>query len=216
MKVVVLGCGRLGAQIASLLYYDGHQVNVIDKDAQSFERLPEGFDGKKVVGLGFDRSVLIEAEIEHADAFVAVARGDNHNAVSAYVARNVFGVPRVVARIYNQERAKIYWSMGIMTVAPVTWAANEIKDILLHREIEACQSFGNGEIKMFILDAKESLVGKKVSEIEDPGHLRIVCFVRNESSFIPATNALIEAGDRIVIAADSYGREKIDEFLRGG
>lgn len=215
MKVIILGCGRLGARVASFLDGEGHSVAIIDKDPDSFERLPDKFSGKKIVGIGFDKNTLLAAGIEEADAFIAVARGDNHNAVSAYVARNVFKVPIVMARIYNPERARIYHSMGIVTISPVGWAANEILDYVLYPNIDKVVTFGNGEVRLIECDCKGFLRGKTVQDVEDPGRIRVVCIIRKEMAMIPRSGEVFEEGDRLVIAVDSAGIEKINEFLRG-
>jgi trk system potassium uptake protein TrkA len=198
-----------------MLEKEGHDVTVIDKDSTAFERLPEKFSGRKMVGLGFDRATLLDAGIEEADAFIAVARGDNHNAVSAYVARNVFGVPIVVARIYNPERARIYHAMGIVTISPVAWAANEIIDYVLYPGIHKIETFGNGEVRLVECECSGLLRGKSVQDIEDPGKIKVVSIVRKETAILPYSGQMLEEGDRIILAVDSVGIEKINELLRG-
>jgi trk system potassium uptake protein TrkA len=118
MKIVIMGCGRVGARLASRLDDEGHEVSVVDIAAASFRRLPEGFLGNLVVGNGVDQDTLREAGIEQADAFVAVTQGDNRNAMAAQVALHLFGVKRAVARIYDPEREKVYMELGLRTVSP--------------------------------------------------------------------------------------------------
>ena len=116
MHVVVVGCGRVGSEIAGSLHQQGHTVSIIDKRKDSFRRLPKGFAGNRVVGFGFDRDTLREAGIAEAGAMASVTSGDNSNIMSARVARETFGVERVVARIYDPRRAAIYQRLGIPTV----------------------------------------------------------------------------------------------------
>ena len=116
-----MGCGRVGVAATLALRQRGHSVAIIDKRREAFDRLPPEFDAKKVVGVGFDRTVLEEAGIKEADAFVAVSNGDNSNIVSARVAREHFGVPKVIARIYDPRRAEIYEKLDIPTIASVRW-----------------------------------------------------------------------------------------------
>jgi trk system potassium uptake protein TrkA len=130
MKTVILGCGRAGAYLARMLASEGHEVTVIDQNRISFGRLGSNFPGNLVVGTGIDEDVLRRAGIEQAEAFVAVTNGDNTNVMAAQVAKNIFGVPRVVCRIYDPLRAELYRSLGLQTICPTFWAASQIKGIL--------------------------------------------------------------------------------------
>ena len=129
VHVVIMGCGRVGARLATDLDHEGHSVAVVDQDALAFARLPDSFAGTVVRGVGFDRDTLMRAGIERAAAFAAVSSGDNSNIIAARVARETFGVEHVVARIYDSRRAEIFERLGIPTVATVAWTAAEI----LHR-----------------------------------------------------------------------------------
>src|ERR671928_360902 len=126
VRVVVMGCGRVGASLADGLARIGHDVAVIDRDSTAFNRLSPEFPGERVLGMGFDRDVLLRAGIEEAGAFAAVSSGDNSNIISARLARETFGVSRVVARIYDAKRAEVYERLGIPTVATVRWTADRI------------------------------------------------------------------------------------------
>lgn len=129
MKVIILGCGRAGAYLAKMLATEGHQMTIIDKERTAFDRLGS-FPGTTVVGTGIDEDVLREAGIEDVDAFVAITNGDNTNVMAAQVAREVFGVPRVVCRIYDPLRAEIYRELGLEVICSTLWAACAIKDFL--------------------------------------------------------------------------------------
>ncbi|OWY61066.1 potassium transporter TrkA, partial [cyanobacterium TDX16] len=126
MHVVIVGCGRVGSGLAQALDEGGHSVVVIDRRAKAFARLPEGFKGKTLEGVGFDRDLLKAAGIEQADALAAVTSGDNSNILVARVARETFQVGRVVARIYDPRRAAIYERLGIPTVATVQWTTERV------------------------------------------------------------------------------------------
>ena len=135
MHVVVVGCGRVGSELALSLERSGHTVAVIDKNADAFrKRLPEDFTGQKVVGFGFDRDHLVEAGIERAGAVAAVTSGDNSNILTARIARENFAIERVVARIYDPRRALIYQRLGIPTVATVSWTTDQVMRRLLPAE----------------------------------------------------------------------------------
>jgi len=130
MKVVILGCGRVGAYLAKSLTADGHQVTMIDANRVSLSRLGDDFPGKIVIGTGIDEDVLNQADIKEADAFVAVTNGDNTNVMAAQVAKEIFGVPRVICRIYDPLRAEFYATLGLETICPTLMGANAIKGLL--------------------------------------------------------------------------------------
>lgn len=128
MKVVIMGCGRVGARVATLLSEDGNDVNIIDRTAASFERLPRDFNGNTVIGTGIDADVLRLAGIENADVFIAATNADNRNIMGAQVAKAIFSVPHAVVRIYDPVRADAYREMGLITVCPTTTISAVILD----------------------------------------------------------------------------------------
>jgi len=130
MKVVIMGCGRVGAQLAGLLESDGHSVTILDTDAYSFRRLPPNFKGTALVGNGLDQEVLKRAGIETADAFVVVTQGDNRNVMAAQIAKHVFNVPKVVCRIYDPLRQELYSTLGLETLSPTTIFAQMLREKL--------------------------------------------------------------------------------------
>lgn len=131
MKIVIMGCGRVGAMLAGRLSDAGHDISVVDLTASAFRRLPEGFAGTQIVGNGVDQETLREAGIEQADAFVAVTQGDNRNVMAAQVAMHLFGVERAVARIYDPERQKIYTELGLRTVSPTVILSDRLFDAVV-------------------------------------------------------------------------------------
>ena len=136
----------MGSELAGTLEKDGHSVAVVDKNKSAFSRLPQGFGGTTVVGFGFDRDHLIEAGIERAGALAAVTNGDNSNILTARIARENFGIERVVARIYDPRRAVIYQRLGIPTVATVSWATDQVLRRLMPGEVKADWSDPSGKI----------------------------------------------------------------------
>lgn len=131
MKIVIMGCGRVGAQLASLLDSDGHKITVLDVDAHSFRRLPPSFGGTALVGDGTDEEVLRKAGVGEAGAFVAVTQGDNRNVMAAQIAKHVFNVPKVLCRIYDPLRKDVYETLGLEAVSPTTVFAQLLRDKLL-------------------------------------------------------------------------------------
>lgn len=130
MEVVIMGCGRVGAQLASLLDTDGHKVTILDIDSYSFRRLPPTFSGTALVGDGADEDILKKAGIEKADAFIAVTQGDNRNIMAAQIAKHFFNVPRVLCRIYDPLRKDLYEILGLEAISPTTIFARLLKERL--------------------------------------------------------------------------------------
>ena len=167
MHVVVMGCGRVGSNLARGLEARGHSVAIIDVNADSFRRLGPSFRGTTVTGVGFDRDVLIAARIEQADGFAAVSSGDNSNILSARVARETFGVSNVVARIYDPTRAAVYERLGIPTVATVRWAAEQILGKLIDLGPEFIWRDPSGGVRLVCLPYDVSWVGTPVTRIQE-------------------------------------------------
>lgn len=135
MKVVVMGCGRLGSRIAAMLERQGHAVTVIDINESAFRRLPEGFGGSRIVGNGMDLATLERAGIRDADAFFAVTQGDNRNYFASQVAREIFGIRRVLCRVYDPVREGIFRDLGLETFSPTSYGAQIMIDMLLNEPI---------------------------------------------------------------------------------
>jgi trk system potassium uptake protein TrkA len=131
MKILVMGCGRLGAQLAGLLDTDGHQVTILDIDSYAFRRLPSQFHGTALVGDGVDGEALRRAGIEEVGVFIALSQGDNRNIMAVQIAKHIFGVPRVICRVYDPLRQEVFDTLGIETFSPTTIFAG-----LLRQQIE--------------------------------------------------------------------------------
>lgn len=130
MKIVIMGCGRVGAQLAALLDADGHKVTILDIDANSLRRLPPAFGGTALLGNGIDAEVLKKAGIEEADVFVAVTQGDNRNIMAAQIAKHIFNVSKVLCRIYDPLRREIFNSLGMEAFSPTIIFAQMLKENL--------------------------------------------------------------------------------------
>ena len=130
MKVLIMGCGRVGALLATILDSDKHSVTVLDINGHSFRRLSATFGGTALLGDGTDSEVLKQAGIESADAFVAVTQGDNRNLMAAQIAKYIFNVPKVICRIYDPLRTVVYEAVGLEAISPTTVFANLLKEKL--------------------------------------------------------------------------------------
>jgi len=203
-----MGCGRVGAELTVQLSKTGHSVAVIDKRPEAFDRLPPGFDAKKVVGIGFDREVLEEAGIQEADAFIAVSNGDNSNIVSARIAREHYKVPKVVARIYDPKRAEIYERLNIPTVATVRWAAKQIQFLLFHGKEEMRDTIAGGSLLIVQVPVPDHLVGRKIEEITTAGKIEVIGVDRGGTGFIPVSDSTFQEGDvaHAIVHKDSLAK----------
>lgn len=210
MNIIIMGCGRVGEQLARLMIDEGHQVAVIDQDANALARLGPDFKGRTVRGIGFDRDVLIKAGIQEADAFAATSSSDNANIVATRIARNVFGVPRVVTRLYDPRRAEIYKRLGLMTISSTTWGAERIRQLLTHSELDPTLSFGNGEVTLLALETPPQLVGRVVRNITVPGEVNVAAIVRDGRAFMPIGGTEFQNRDIIhfIILSASMDRFK--------
>lgn len=133
MKVVIMGCGRVGSSLAARLAEEGHDVTVLDVRSDAFRRLPSNFKGKKHIGNGMDQNVQARIGVGEADAFIAVTQGDNRNVLATQVAKHIFGVPRALCRIYDPIREEMYRGLGLETISPTVMGANVLHDLLIER-----------------------------------------------------------------------------------
>jgi trk system potassium uptake protein len=210
MQVVIMGCGRTGLALAARCDAEGDQVTVIDLDEAARSRLPSGYGGAFRCGNGITPSVLEAAGIAHAEAFVALTPNDSANFVAARVARTVFRVPRVLARLYQPARAPVFSEFGIATVGSVQTTVNQVMQQLHHLTLEPHQTFGNHETLLVRSVIPDYLAGRRVSELNVPGEIGAVELTRAGHSRIPEHSTPLEGGDVVtfVVAAASLGRLK--------
>jgi trk system potassium uptake protein TrkA len=211
MKVIIMGCGRVGEQLAWLMSEEGHTVAVIDYDPAALARLGENFRGQKVKGIGFDKEVLVKAGIEQVDAFAATSASDNANVVAARIAHNIFHVPRVVARLYDPRRAEIYQRLGLLTISSTTWGAKRIRELLTHSDLDPVLTFGSGDVCLLSIETPVLLAGRMVKHISIPGEIQVIAITRQGQAFIPLFGTEFQSGDTIHlnILASSMDRFKV-------
>jgi trk system potassium uptake protein len=212
MKVLIMGCGRVGAELTVQLAKAGHEVSIIDKRREAFDRLPPGFEARTFVGVGFDREDLEEAGIKEADAFVAVSSGDNSNILSARVAREYYHVPTVIARIYDPRRAEIYERLNIPTVASVRWAAKQVMLMLFHGKEEIKESIG-GDLVRLRIEVPTHLVGKPVSSLQVDKKVLVAGVERGGQGFIPNGQSTFQEGDVAHVIVHRNAMDVLDEQL---
>jgi trk system potassium uptake protein TrkA len=191
-----MGCGRVGSTLAHSLEARGHSVAVIDQNADAFRRLGPDFTGLTVTGIGFDRYVLTEAGIERADAFAAVSSGDNSNIISARLARETFGVSRVVARIYDPKRAEVYERLGIPTVATVRWTADRmLRHLVPEGNVELWRD-PTGAVSIIEVPLHPDWIGRPLHSLEEATGTRMAFLVRFGIGTLPTASTVLQEGDQ--------------------
>src|SRR5215467_2310437 len=204
-----MGCGRVGSTLAHILEEQGHSVAFIDQNREAFRKLRSGFKGKRIVGVGFDQDVLVEAGIENADAFAAVSSGDNSNVIAARVVREAFGIERVAARIYDPRRAEVYQRLGIPTVATVRWTADQMLRRLLPEGAATLWRDPTGTVVLAELSCCDDWLGEKVSEIEAAADTRVAFISRLGEALLPGPGTVLQQGDVIHVIAKEADLEQI-------
>ena len=218
MHIVIMGCGRVGSTLAHILEDRDNTIAVIDRDPEAFRRLRSSFKGDKITGIGFDRAVLIQAGIEHADAFVAVSSGDNSNIISARVARETFNVERVVARIYDPRRAEVYERLGIPTVATVRWTADQMLRKIVPEGGEPLWRDPTGKIVLTEVGFSPAWIGEQVKSLESSTMSRIAFIDRLGQAFVPEPGTALQEGDVLHVMARESDLDRITAAFatRGG
>lgn len=209
MHVIIVGCGRVGSELAKLLSAEGHDLVIIDKNRASFDRIGAMFNGLVLVGNGFDLNLLRQAGIEKADAFCAVTNGDNTNLISAQVAKKIFKVPKVIARVYDPQRAHIYAALGLDIISGTMLFAAMLRDKIIESRFSS-YLIETKELGVIEVEAKNSLIGKAVQDINMPGEFLVVAIRRLQGVIIPEARTTLKAKDTLmaVVKVASLGKIK--------
>ena len=213
MRIIIIGCGRMGAGLAQNLSRRGHVVTVVDRDPTSFERLGPSFRGATITGGGFDRDALLNAGIERADGLAAVTASDEVNVVAARLARQVFRVPKVVARIYDPRKAEIYQRLGLQNISPVTWGINRIIDLLCYSRMDTVLSPGSGDVDIVETEIPHLLVGRTVNELTVTGEIHVVTISRRGKTFLPTLGTEFHEGDLVHLALLAASADRLKALL---
>lgn len=197
MHIVIMGCGRVGSGLARALATAGHSIAIIDREPAAFRRLGPDFHGKQILGVGFDRDVLLEARISDAQAFAAVSNGDNSNIIAARVAREQFGVQTVVARIYDPKRAQVYERLGIPTVATVPWTTDRLLRAIMPDGLISEWRDPSGTVTIVNVPYHRDWIGRTLHALEGELGFRAAFVVRFGSGLLPTTETVVQEGDLV-------------------
>jgi trk system potassium uptake protein TrkA len=208
MYVIIVGCGRVGSELAKLLSNEGHNVVVIDKSQASFDRLGGTFNGLTMVGNGFDLELLKQVGIEKADAFCSVTNGDNTNLISAQVAKKIFKVPKVLARVYDPQRAHIYAALGLDIISGTILFAAMLRDKIIESRFSS-YLIETKDLGVLEIDVKKELAGKTVQDINIPGEFLAVTIQRLDGTVLPENKTVLKEKDKLIAVVKVESLEKI-------
>ena len=215
MQVIIAGCGRVGSQLALLLSNEGHNVVIIDRDAQAFHRLGMSFNGVTLTGIAFDEALLKEAGIESTDAFVAITNYDNTNLMAAEVAASIFGVPMVTARVYNPDKEATYRTMGIDYICGSTVLAEIFHRAVTARGTLVHADFGGG-LQVLEVEVGADREGMAVSDLRSPGDGRLLALKRGGLPVFFSRDTRLARGDRLILAAETSNRRYMEKIMAAG
>lgn len=213
MYIIIVGCGRVGAELAKLLSSEGHNVVVIDKNSNSFSRLGGTFNGLTLVGNGFSTEILKAAGIEKADALCAVTNGDNTNIMTSQVAKKIFKVPKVIARVYDPRRAQIYKTLGLDIISGTVLFAAMIRDKVIESKFSG-YLIESGELGVLEIDVNDRFNNKTVEEVNIKGEFLIATIIKNNKEvIIPQSQTILKKGERIMAVVKAKNLDNIKKTL---
>jgi trk system potassium uptake protein TrkA len=216
MNVIVIGCGRFGAELASRLYQKGHQVAVVDQSASAFDNLDPNFRGRIIEGDVLSQDMLRRAGIEQADGLAAVTNSDTLNAVVGHIARAVYHVPNVVVRNYDPAWRPMYEAFGLQMVSSTSWGAQRIEDLLYRPDIRSVFSAGNGEIEIYELMVPERWQGRTLNDLLPHVPCGVVALTRAGRAFLPDCNIVLEKDDVVHFSTTLEGVQALHRLFKEG
>jgi trk system potassium uptake protein TrkA len=213
MRIIIVGCGKMGAGMAYDLVQRGHTVTVIDQNAETFELLKPSSKIRTVAGVGFDRDVLMEANIDRADALASVTSSDESNAVIARLASQIFRVPRVVARLCDLRKKAIYERIGIRTVDQMSWGIHRMSDLLCFSPLDDVYSLGDGGVDIVEVPVPALLVNRQVRELTVSGEIVVIAISRCGKTFLPTLGAQFEENDVVHLSVVPAAKDRLKIML---
>ena len=215
MRLIVVGSGRVGSALASAMTLHGHTVCVIDRDPAALAHLGPGFSGEVIAAMALDKSALLAAGIERADALAAVTGSDEVNAVVSRVAIKRFRVPRVVARVYDPAKADIYRRLGVQTISPVAWGVSRLFELLSLVDVAHLLDLGSGQVGLVEAAVPATLDGRRIGDLEVPGEVRAVTITRSGHTFVPDSATHLHAEDIVALAVTSGSQWRLEAVGEG-
>ncbi|HWP22423.1 MAG TPA: NAD-binding protein [Candidatus Cryosericum sp.] len=213
MKVIIVGCGKMGSNLALELVNKGHAVTVVEANIEQFSMLGKGFKGETITGIGFDQQILEKAGIRRADAIVACTKSDETNALIGRIARNTYQVPRVISRLYDPRKAEIYRSLGIQTISATEWGVRHAMELLSYDQLDVVTAIGNGDVDIIRVETTEMLIGKKIVDLTVPGEFHVAAVSRQNQTFLPTLGTQLQKGDVVYFSVLVSSAKKLKHVL---
>ena len=213
MKIIVVGCGRLGAELAYRLYQRGHSVAVIDQVDTAFNNLNPDFHGHLVEGEALSQEVLLRAGIESADGLAVVTNSDSLNAVVAHIARSVYNITNIVVRNYDPNHRSLHEIFNLQVISSSSWGAQRIEELIYHREIRTVFSAGNGEVEIYEFSVPPFWEGQSIKETISEHQCCLVALSRSGVAMIPDEDFRLAAGDIVLVSATLSGIQDLRKHL---
>ena len=214
MRIVIIGCGRIGAQLAYSLFKRGHQVSVVDENVASFNNLPPEFMGRVLEGDALNQEVLKRAGIESCDGLAAVTDSDTLNVVICHIAQTEYKITNVVARNYDPHLRPLFESFNIQVISSTSWGSQRIEELLLDTEGRTVFSAGNGEVEVYEIEIPANWSGKRINELITCGECKPIAITRAGNAFLPEVDTILNTGDILAVAATMEGIQDTRGNLR--
>jgi trk system potassium uptake protein TrkA len=213
MYILIIGCGRLGSSLAMELSNEGHDVSIVDKDQEDLERLGSGFNGQIIKGVEIDHDILLQAGIDKADVFLAMTPDDNINIMASQIAKNIFGVKKVLARISDPSREVVYRKLGLEAISPTQLGVSIVKSRIIEKgsEILAALDDETAIVEIPILKTKIA----DIKELEEKYNCAIAALIRAGKVKIIRKDEIIQLGDIVICAIDKKNRERLVQAVAG-
>ena len=215
MYILIIGCGRMGSELAIMLSDEGHDVVVIDKSSKAFHRLGPAFNGMTITGNGFNCDVLESAGIQQAHALAAVTDEDNTNIIAVQIAMQIYHVPNAMARVYDPKKAATYNHLGLEIISSTAVIARMFRDRFLERRIEKYLAPQQDRIELYNLEVKGSLVGKKIKDLNRSGLFSVFLINTKGRMTLPSSDDILMDNDTILGVGLVEKKDEIHELLWG-
>lgn len=213
MKVIVIGCGRMGSELAYRLFKRGHDVAVIDRKDEAFNHLPSDFEGRLYEGEGLNQDVLERAGIKTCDAVAAVTESDSLNIVASHMARSDYHVKHVVTRNFDPKYRNLFEAFNLQVISATGWAAQRLEELIYNYELRTVFSAGNGEIELYEVTIPESWNNQKLGKLVTNQICQAASITRAGRAFLPTSETILEVGDVLLVSATLEGIESVRNRL---
>lgn len=205
MNLIVIGCGRVGSELAYRLFKKGHKVTVIDQTDQAFGNLPDDFLGRMMEGEALNNDILLRAGVETADGVAIVTNSDTTNAVIGHTIRKVYNITNVVVRNFDPLWRPLYEAFGLQTISSTSWGAQRIEELLYHREMRTVFSAGNGEVEIYEFTIPPEWDKHLLKELITSKECVPVGLTRAGKAIIPIEETVLNVGDAVLVSATFDG-----------